>query len=1479
MKSIVVRIAAPLVVAAASLVTTAAHAAVGRTAGQAEVSSTGMAAYAIPIFAPRGVNGMTPSLSLVYSGGLGSGPIGEGWAISGQSAISRCPRTIAQDGAARAVKLDSADRFCRDGRRLRLASGTYGAAGAQYRTEIESYARVTSLGSVGGGPASFKVEQKDGLVYEYGVTADSQIEAQGLSVVREWALSRITDRVGNAIVFTYAEDSVNGSYQLDYVDYTSNSGQGLAAAYRIDFTYENQPTAEVDIGYVGGRIVRDVVRLTRVDVSYTGSVVRRYSLVYESSLSSTSKSRVQSIQECADASGTECLPVTSFTYQNGAAGVGSEVTSATGLPATANLPIDVNGDGRTDIVYSSSATAGSGTWRVMLANTSGGFNAPIDSGIANTNFTQAIPIDYNGDGLEDFLVPYSGGTWWAVLGTTSGLASPVNTAIAATGAGGNARAMDIDGDGLDDLVYAVVTGASHSVQARLRVAGGTFAAPVYLYGPVSSPYAIVGPVFGDTQFSRRKRNPDINGDGVADFLVHTTESDPVMGLIHSWEIVLNGSGGGVVYLGNFQMAGGPYWPDLNGDGCSDVVYTYANYWRYRFSSCTTLGPAYLGPMVAGIPQTAAVVQDWDADGFEDIVGVNTASSPFMIQYMRSTGSSLAAHATSASSSPTIQLSVGDVNGDGLSDLMYRNAGTAWSYQPHVGVAPDLIDTVIDGFGVTQNFDYGVLTDPALYTKYSGAPSPQVDVQGGSWVVKQLTATDRTGNGTSYTQAFTYEGARKDRLGRGFLGFAKRIATDSRVGYNLRTEETYLQGFPYTGLPASSILKQAAGGKVREQTHTWAQLQWSTPEPRALPYLAQSVVGEHEVAGAYSGTKYRTVTTAVAAISSTSGLVTDSTVTTTESATGLNTGAQHTVRTWHSSVLDDSSTWCLGRPQSTQVTVGHSLPGGSAVTRTTDQGWDSLYCRPTQIIDEPTSSTLKVTTTLGYDALGHVNSQSVSGIGMTARVTNFAWSGNGLYLATLTNPLGQASTQTWNGSFGVPASVTDPNGLATSWTYDSFGRRTDEQRPDLTSTHWSYTSCGACGDARLRYAVAAQSKSTSGAVIRTDEARFDAFDQEVVRLTPQAGGGVSQVRYDRDALGRVTRAYVPYWVGGASNGYSDTTFDLLNRTTGTASYTSTGALHSSSSIGYSGLTSTVTDSVGHSTISTALAWGGPARVTDAAGGSTNYQSNPLGQLTQMTDAYGTAVMQAVYNQRGMATSITNINRGTLTRVPNALGEVVSETDAKSQTRTYGYDLLGRRTSRTEPEGVSTWSWGTSAGAHNIGQLQSLSGPGYAESYTFDPYGRPATQTVTSDASYQIDFGYNAQGTLDTLTYPTSTTGYRLKLQYEYVTGVLSAIKDFNAPTTVIWALTTTDARGDVIDETLGANLKVLTGRHPLTGLLEYRQAGLGGGSALQNLTYAGTPRAISRSAAMRTRRATAAWAAWPGNCVRRLPTMRSSGSIR
>ena len=82
-------------------------------------------------------------------------------------------------------------------------------------------------------------------------------------------------------------------------------------------------------------------------------------------------------------------------------------------------------------------------------------------------------------------------------------------------------------------------------------------------------------------------------------------------------------------------------------------------------------------------------------------------------------------------------------------------------------------------------------------------------------------------------------------------------------------------------------------------------------------------------------------------------------------------------------------------------------------------------------------------------------------------------------------------------------------------------------------------------------------------------------------------------------------------------------------------------------------------------------------------------------------------------------------------------------------------------RLEPESATptTWTYGASAAAHNIGRLQSLSKPdGYAESYSFDAIGRPSAATFTMDGSaYQVNYAYNNLGSLDTLTYPGRPSG--------------------------------------------------------------------------------------------------------------------------
>ena len=61
-----------------------------------------------------------------------------------------------------------------------MTSGTdYGAAGSVYQTEIANFSRITAYGAAGNGPSYFYVEGKDGLIYEYGNTADSKVYANG----------------------------------------------------------------------------------------------------------------------------------------------------------------------------------------------------------------------------------------------------------------------------------------------------------------------------------------------------------------------------------------------------------------------------------------------------------------------------------------------------------------------------------------------------------------------------------------------------------------------------------------------------------------------------------------------------------------------------------------------------------------------------------------------------------------------------------------------------------------------------------------------------------------------------------------------------------------------------------------------------------------------------------------------------------------------------------------------------------------------------------------------------------------------------------------------------------------------------------------------------------------------------------------------------------------------------------------------------
>src|ERR1044071_5859481 len=162
--------------------------------GTFKVSNPGAANYTIPLIVPPGTNGMQPNLSLVYSSQTQNGILGMGWSLNGLSVIHRCARTKVQDNVRGGINLDTNDRFCLNGARLMLISTNknYGDDGAEYRTEVDSFVKVISIGQVGApgsGPLSFTVQTKDGQTQEYGNAIASRTEAPATNpTVRVWLL-------------------------------------------------------------------------------------------------------------------------------------------------------------------------------------------------------------------------------------------------------------------------------------------------------------------------------------------------------------------------------------------------------------------------------------------------------------------------------------------------------------------------------------------------------------------------------------------------------------------------------------------------------------------------------------------------------------------------------------------------------------------------------------------------------------------------------------------------------------------------------------------------------------------------------------------------------------------------------------------------------------------------------------------------------------------------------------------------------------------------------------------------------------------------------------------------------------------------------------------------------------------------------------------------------------------------------------------
>ncbi|TAG46818.1 MAG: hypothetical protein EAZ30_11500 [Betaproteobacteria bacterium] len=310
---------------------------------------------------------------------------------------------------------------------------------------------------------------------------------------------------------------------------------------------------------------------------------------------------------------------------------------------------------------------------------------------------------------------------------------------------------------------------------------------------------------------------DFNGDGLADIAMPVDTSVKTNG---HWTVCLSTGDGG------FERFTGV----VNGGGT-------------RTSTCKQFN----GLMFAN--GNAVVTGDFNGDGRADLLGfqeTNAGSRGWQIAFARGGISGIAQQAVPdavdffrvqslAAAEPHDKAiaefaRVGDFNGDGISDLIFRTAernGTMRVLSPTslsgntAGARQEMVNRIADGLGSVTEIDYAPITDDTVYAKTptianTAIATNEVDVRSPMQVVKEVRADNglncaqATANCAWHTTKFKYYGLRGATDGRGMLGFSQRDVTESFGSYIGATSQTAYN---------NELLKWWLAGSVKQALKT------------------------------------------------------------------------------------------------------------------------------------------------------------------------------------------------------------------------------------------------------------------------------------------------------------------------------------------------------------------------------------------------------------------------------------------------------------------------------------------------------------------------------------------------------------------------------------------------------------------------------------------------------------------------------------
>jgi hypothetical protein len=330
---------------------------------------------------------------------------------------------------------------------------------------------------------------------------------------------------------------------------------------------------------------------------------------------------------------------------------------------------DFNGDGKLDIVV---ANEQSDNATVLLGDGKGGFTEAKGSPFTAGQSLNDIAIgDFNGDGKPDLaFANHEQKSLTVLLGDSQGSFRPAPgspVTVTSNPHTHGVAAGDFNGDGKLDLVTD--SWAENKVTVVLGDGHGSFSSPGTQFAVGKMPY-------------QRVRVSDINGDGNADIITTNLEGDNVTILIS------DGRGGFKQPTGSpFPCGDSPFFVaigDINKDGKPDLAIVNSPSSAAGRSGkdglTILLGDGAGGfKMMAGSPFATGkipnrlAIGDVNGDGVADVVVTNTDSNNVTLFLMSDKGN-VASSSTMAVGKKPKGIAIGDLNGDGKADIVAANNG-------------------------------------------------------------------------------------------------------------------------------------------------------------------------------------------------------------------------------------------------------------------------------------------------------------------------------------------------------------------------------------------------------------------------------------------------------------------------------------------------------------------------------------------------------------------------------------------------------------------------------------------------------------------------------------------------------------------------------------------------------------------------------------------------------------------------------------